>query len=223
MNDERPALAMTGFAAEWRKSWGITEATEPAKPFDVDAYVRGQRMASFKRFCPAEFAEAIDRTLIRNLTAWDDADTWGGEFPGVWLWSKETGEAKTRMLWRKFGQMHVERGMTVMRTTGLNLSEEYHDAYQKNRTSDFYRHMCGVNVVMLDDLDKMALPEHGQGFGERDQATRNARMLRELFDTFYEEHMRVLVTANEPIAWFAERVGESAERRMREVCREIKF
>ncbi len=48
-------------------------------------------------------------------------------------------------------------------------------------------------------------------------------MLRELFDTFYEDHTRVVVMANQPIAWFAQRIGESAERRMRAVCVEVNF
>ncbi len=211
-------------AAHFRKEWGLEDKplAEP-KEFDLQSYLREQRMNAFKRFCPEEFLKAIDRRKIRNLVAWDLADQWDGSFPGLWLWSHDTGEAKTRMLWRKFGQCHVEKGMTVQRTTGLNLSEEYHDAYQKNRTSDFYRHIVGCQVVMLDDLDKMALPNEQLGYSERDQGARNGRMIRELFDTFYEEHIRVVVTANEPIKWFAERIGESAERRMRSVCVEIPF
>lgn len=221
MSDE--PKTMGSLADEFRKLWGLESTPVVAKEFDLTAYVRDQRKQTFLSFCPEEFAQKIDRSKIPNLAAWDEADKWNGEFPGVWLWSNETGEAKTRMLWRKFGLLHVEKGMTVQRTTGLNLAEEYHDFHKKNCTAMFYRHMSGCQVVMLDDLDKMALPCEGMGFTEREEAARNGRMLRELFDTFYEEHTRVLVTANEPIKWFSDRIGPSAERRMRAVCREIAF
>lgn len=223
MSDREPQQ-LGDLAEGFRKMWGMPDGPLPEPPpVDRAAERRKQRMEIYKRQCPAEFLQPIDRRKIKNLAAWDEADAWPVTFPGCWLWSRETGEAKSRMLWRQFGRAHVEKGMSVQRTTGLNLSEEYHDCHKKNCTSQFYRQMAGTEVVMLDDLDKMNLPAGGQGFGEREEGMRNARMLRELFDTFYEEHTRVLVTANEPISWFAERIGESAERRMRAVCTEIHF
>lgn len=215
-------------AEEFRKLWNLPPrdpAAPPAPEPDVAAIIRRQRMDAFKQFCPEEFRAQIDRTRIPNLTAWDEADKWGGSFPGVWLWSHQTGEAKTRMLWRKFGQFHAEQGKTVVRVTGLHLAEDYHDHFNKNATAAFYAHMAGRGrqVCMLDDLDKMPLPHADLSYAERAQADRNARMLRELFDTYYSMHTPVLVTANEPIAWFAARCGPSTERRMKVVCREIEL
>lgn len=221
--DDTDPVPMSSLAESIRKEWGLLEVRTQPAPFDVREAVRRQRLETFHRFCPPEFHQKIDMTKIRNQKAWADADKWQGEFPGVWLWSKETGEAKTRMLWRKFGQLHVDAGLSVQRVTGLNLAEEYADCFRCGKTAQFYRHLCGTDVVMLDDLDKMPLPDEGQGFGEREAGVRGARMLRELFDTFYEEHTRVLVTANQPIQWFEERIGPSAERRMRTVCTEIEF
>lgn len=205
-----------------RKGLPNVTTTEPA-PCDIAAIIRRQRLDAFHRQCPPEFHVAIDEAKLPNLQAWKESDAWHGDFPGLWLWSKATGMGKTRMLWRKFGELHVQRGMSVQRTTGLNLAEEYHDAFNRNQTANFYRAICCVQVVMMDDLDKMPLPERNLGFGATEHAARNARMLRELFDTFYEEHTRVVVTANQPIAWFAQRIGESAERRMRAVCVEVNF
>lgn len=220
----RAPQSIGSLADHFRKEWKIEYAEiGPAPTYNLAAHIKRQRMESFHKSCPEEFHQAIDRTKIKNLKAWDEADKWDITAPGIWIWSHATGEAKTRMLWRKFGQAHVEKGLTVQRTTGLNLAEEYHDCYKRNTTSLFYRMICATDVVMFDDLDKMRLPEDGQGYAEREEASRNARMLRELFDTFYEEHTQVLVTANEPISWFADRIGESAERRMRAVCTEIKF
>jgi hypothetical protein len=216
-----------------RREWGLpprdpnAPVAAPMSEEEAAAHtrrlIREQRREAFRRFCPEEFRQKIDRTKIPNVAAWDEADAWSGGCPGLWLWSHETGEAKTRMLWRKFGQLHAEQGKTVLRVTGLNLAEEYHDCYKRNCTAQFYRHMCGVQVVMLDDLDKMPLQRRDQGYAERDNAVQNGRMLRELFDTFYEERTPVLVTANEPIAWFADILGPSTERRMRAVCREVAF
>lgn len=225
MNDQNTDPKLIGdIAAEFRRAWGMSE--EPAKPRpqpDVAAIIRAQRLDRFREFCPPEFRARIDRGLIPNLAAWDRADEWAGSSPGLWLWSATTGRAKTRMLWRKFGQLHVEHGMSVMRVSGLNLAEEYHDAFNGNRTASFYRELTRCDVLMLDDLDKMPLPQRKQGFSEHQHADRNARMLREVFDHIYENHTPTLITANEPIQWFSERVGASAERRMRTTCTEIEF
>ena len=61
------------------------------------------------------------------------------------------------MLWRKFGQMHVECGKAVLRVTGHNLAENYHDSHNRNRSGQFYAELGAFQIVMLDDLDKMAL------------------------------------------------------------------
>lgn len=230
MSDESTTEAkpMMSLADEFRAMWGLlpldtSKPKAPAKPLDVAAMVRAQRLEHFKRLCPAEFRGKIDRKRLGNPAAWDEAEKWNGSFPGVWLWSHETGEAKSRFLWHKFGDLHVNRAKSVMRVTGLNLAEDYADARQGGKTFKFYDRFGNVEVVMLDDLDKMDLPADGLSLAEKDRAMRNARFLRELFDTFYEEHTPVLVTANEPISWFGDRIGASCERRMREVCREIEF
>jgi hypothetical protein len=216
---------MEDIRREWIARGIITEDVKASPPPETDPkqLIRQQRMETFRKFCPAQFQAKIDRTLIPNLEAWDKADAWHGSFPGLWLWSNDTGEAKTRMLWRKFGQMHVECGKAVLRVSGLNLAENYHDCHNRNRSGQFYADLTAFQVVMLDDLDKMPLPQIQQGFSEQANADRNGRMIRELFNRFYENKTVVLVTANEDIRWFGERIGESAERRMREVCAEIAF
>jgi hypothetical protein len=214
------------FARLWREAGYLPpEGTpvRPAEPFDAAAYVRQQRLARFKEHCPVEFQQKIDLAKVENLVAWNEADAWQGSHPGLWLWSYGTGKAKSRMLWRKFGHLHVRQAKTVLRVTGFNLAEEYHDKLNSNRTFAFYQRLQAVDVVMLDDLDKMKLPEETDGFHEKEVSARNARMLREVFDRFYEQHTPVLVTSNEPIAWFEERIGPSGGRRMREVCKEIDF
>lgn len=226
--DEEKDLEPIGasFRREWQRLGLLPPDGTPIPaclPLDPAQIVREQRMARFRDFCPPRFQEKIDRALIPNLPAWDDADKWTGSHPGVWLWSHDTGEAKSRMLWRKFGQLHVERGLVVARITGANLAEDYHDAFNKSRTAGFYSSLEGFDILMLDDLDKMTLPKQGQGFAEADDAARNARMIREVFDRFYEQKASVLVTANESIAWFGQCIGPSTERRMRETCREIAF
>lgn len=218
--DPDPVLLGSHFRDEWKRLGLLTDAPPaPRAPEpDLAAQVKAQRMATFRNFCPAQFQQRIDRTKIPNLAAWDLADKWNGTFPGVWLWSHSTGEAKTRMLWRKYGQLHVEQGRVVSRITGLNLAEFYHDCYRQNRTSEFYHRITKFDVLMLDDLDKIPLPQGDLGYSAKDAADMNARMLREVFDHLYEAMKAVLVTSNEPISYFAERCGPSTERRMREAC-----
>lgn len=215
--------------AEFRRVVGI-EQDVPLPPRRTEAEdraliaesLRRDRLDRFLRLCPEEFRQRIDPALIPAPAAWAEADRWVGTAPGLWLWSHATGRGKTRMLWRKFGQLHVERGFGVVRLTGAHLAEEYHDAASRARTADFYSQFRRIGTVFLDDLDKLALPDPAS---ERDsqQALANGRMVREVFDQFYAHRTPVLVTSNEPIEFFAARLGASAERRMREVCREIEF
>lgn len=215
---------------EWREAGLIAPEGTPTKVMTPEEeaavtakVIENNRMERFRLMCPPEFQKKIDTTLIPNLEAWNLADKWNGGFPGIWIWSNDTGKAKSRMLWRKFGQLHVRNGKVVARITGANLAEEYHDAFNKSRTAEFYAQFGKMGVVMLDDLDKMAMPDSELPYGQQEQGLRNGRMLRELFDRFYEWHVPVLVTANEPINFFAQRIGPSAERRMREVCQEVSF
>lgn len=175
-----------------------------------------QRLERFLATCPAEFRKPINRALIANLSAWDRADLWSGEFPGVWIWSAETGRCKTRMLWRKFGQLHVKHGKTILKSSAQNLCEEYFSFHMDGDPRAFYRWVLKHDVVMIDDADKIDV---------RDQAkdVRSGRMFRELFDELYANNRPTLVTANKRIDHFEKTLGESAARRMRAVCVEIEF
>lgn len=224
MSTETESPEPIGFAEALRREWiaaglmpetppqptvPLTEAEEVAR---TKAEIRSQRLAAFKSNCPVEFRKPIDRALIPNLAAWDQADKWNGSHPGIWIWSLETGRAKSRMLWRQFGRLHVECGRSVLKITGQALAEEYFAYHMSGHPRAFYGWVMGYDVVMLDDLDKMDLDDK-----------RAPRMCRELFDELYSHRRPALVTANEPIAHFQKRIGESTSRRMNEVCTEIKF
>lgn len=187
----------------------LTPEEEEAK---VRAFVRKQRMDKFKESCPSEFRQVINRDLIPNLAAWDDADAWDGKHQGIWIWSHETGHAKSRMLWRQFGRLHVEHGKACLKVSGQALAEEYFGYHMAGEPRAFYAWILAYDVLMIDDLDKMDLDDK-----------RAPRMCRELFDLCYEKRKPVLVTANEPIEHFQKRIGDSTARRMSSVCREIKF
>lgn len=203
--------------ADFRAAWiaaGLIDPNAPAvepAPFDSVAYLRAQRMEKFKELCPAEFRQAIDRTRLPNLAAWDEADKWAMTAPGLWLWSHETGRGKSRMAWRLFGRAHVEHGRFVLKCSGQSLVEDYFQAHMDGEPRRFYRRMLQPEILILDDLDKAEVNE------------RNRRALRELWDEFYAHRKAVVVTSNEPVAFFEEQYGPSCVRRMREVCREIKF
>lgn len=224
-HDQTEPQAPVSFLDALRQQWvdaGLMSAEQaPAQPTPltpeqeearVREYIRQQRMEAFRSQCPEEFRKKIDRTLIPNLVAWDKADAWQGAFPGVWLWSHATGKAKTRMLWRQFGRLHVERGKAVLKITGQALAEEYFGYHMAGEPRAFYAWVRRYDVVMLDDLDKIDLDDR-----------RAPRMCRELFDELYAWHKPVLVTANEPISHFQKRIGDSTARRMSSVCVEIPF
>lgn len=187
-------------------------ATQKEEDAKVRAFIRSQRMMAFKASCPAEFRRAINRDLIPNLPAWDEADAWTGTHPGVWLWSAATGRAKSRMLWRQFGRLHVEHGKAVLKISGQALAEEYFSFHMDGEPRSFYHWVMAYDIVMIDDIDKIDIADK-----------RAPRMLRELFDQLYEHQKPVLCTANEPIEHFQKRIGDSTARRMSAVCREIQF
>lgn len=178
----------------------------------VREMLRNQRMERFKAICPSEFRKPIDRSLLPNVKAWDAADKWAGAFPGIWLWSHETGRAKTRMLWRQFGRLHVGSGKMILKASGQCLAEEYFSAHMDGEPRAFYRWAMKHDIVMIDDIDKLDTSD-----------ARAAKMLRELFDCLYSENKPVLATSNEPIAFFERKIGASTARRMREVCVEVCF
>lgn len=198
------------------EAWTAKESSEPTNrpeiKRDTASILRQQRLDRFRELCPAEFRAAIDRAKVPNLAAWDDADRWDGTHPGIWLWSHETGRAKSRMLWRQFGRLHVEHGKRILRITGQQLAEEYFAQHMAGEPREFYKWVSRHQVLMLDDLDKIDTAE-----------MRTAKMLRELWDVIYAEHIAVLVTANEPPAHFEQKLGRSLGRRIAESVREIKF
>lgn len=179
---------------------------------EVQAAARKGRLVQFQEICPAEFRPKIDEALLPNLGSWREADKWDGSHLGIFLWSHETGRAKTRMLWRQFGRLYVERGKRVIKFTGQKLAEVYFGYHMDGDPSGFYRWIMSHQVLMLDDLDKIRFDDE-----------RATRMLRELFDQLYSARHAVLATSNEPIEFFSKHIGESGARRIRAVCREIKF
>jgi hypothetical protein len=174
--------------------------------------IQKSRLDYFNTMCPREFCSPIDRTLLRNLNAWDEANKWTpGEYPGIWLWSPETGLGKTRMLWKKVGQAVVS-GKRYIFITGIHLGEWYYECFRDGEPLKFYGRFRNHDVVMLDDLDKYPVDDE-----------RAARALRELWDNFYRNHVSVIVSANEPPEFMQERIGHSAYRRITEVCQPIQF
>jgi hypothetical protein len=218
---EKAPAAFADLAAQWREAGILPASAEsgdataqraPAKPFDVAAALRAQRLERFREQCPAEFRKPINAALLPNIRAWEKADAWAGGYPGIWLWSHATGRGKTRMAWRQFGRLHVEHGKQIIKATGQALAEEYFAAHMDGQPRSFYRWLMRADLIVIDDADKIDLSDR-----------RYVRMVRELFDELYAHRKPAIVTANEPIAWFAKNCGESCARRMREVCAEVEF
>jgi chromosomal replication initiation ATPase DnaA len=207
------AIGFGDIRAEWIAAGLIdpnASKTEP-KPFDEAEALRAQRLERFQDLCPVEFRQKIDRSKLPNLAAWDSADAWNMQAPGLWLWSTETGRGKSRMAWRLFGRAHVQHGRHVLKTSGQSLAESYFEDHMDGDPRRFYRRALAPDILIIDDIDKAEVSE------------RNRRALRELWDELYSHRKAVIVTANRPIEWFAKDFGPSAVRRMREICTEIKF
>lgn len=174
---------------------------------------RRARHAEFQKKCPVEFRQALDLSKLKNPGAWQEGWAWApGTFPGLWIWSAETGRGKTRFAWHKIGQAFLHTWADPLFVTGVQLYDLAYNKWREGSPGEFRDFFRRRSFVVLDDLDKFYLG--------KDEI---ALMLRELFDFFYRERVSVIVTANVPPEQFAATIGGSAQRRILEVCQPIAF
>lgn len=179
-----------------------TEEEKAEREKKLAATIRADRYATWRRVCPPEFQPKVDRSLLRNPTAFDKVAAWDGAFPGV-LATGGTGTGKTRAAWIGLGRLIVNEGRSLAWFPVARLVAEY-ERYEKiDLLDEFFRRYAGFNVLFVDDLDKINW-----------QFESETKALFAFYDWVYRERRPCLTTTNKDRAWWAERMGDAFARRL---------
>lgn len=173
-------------------------ATEAAKR----AVARGERIACFKRACPAEFSGKVDRGLLSDPAAFDAVANWRGSFPGP-IASGPTGRSKTRAVWSALGRLSVDEGRTFAWFPVKRLLTEFARYESKNIADEFFRYYRIFDVLFVDDLDKINW-----------QFESEMQALFQFYDWIYRDHRPCVTTTNKDRKWWADKMGDAFARRL---------
>jgi hypothetical protein len=199
-------------------AWGVHGASD--EPVPEESYERGrreilaaQRLKSFTDRCPARFLEPFD---LRRLPARPDvvrtALAWQGTHPGLWMWSQETGQGKTRVMWQLIRKARVDLGLSCYEWTGQQWADDLWRHWMEGSADQLWWWLNRWDVLCIDDVDKINLSD-----------VRQQRALREFFDLIYREQKPAIITANRPPSWIVDTLGNSAERRVLESFTALHF
>lgn len=161
-----------------------------------------ERLARFRRVCPPEFMQKIDRTKITHLQSFDAVAQWNGAFPGPLAFGR-TGSAKTRAAWSVLCRLYVTQGRSFAWFPVKRLITELKRYEEKDIADEFWRMYRGFNALFVDDLDKINWQFESEG-----------AMLFQFYDWAYRENIRVITTTNKGRQWWAEKMGDAFARRL---------
>lgn len=172
----------------------------------------GKRLADFRRVCPVEFQQKIDRTKLANPAAFDRVANWNGRYPGPCL-SGGTGSAKTRAAWSALGRLYVIEARTFNWFPSRRLTTELARYEDINAAEEFFRNQRHYRTVLIDDVDKINWMYDSQ-----------KEQLFAFYDWVYRERQPCITTTNQNREWWAERMGDAFVRRLFDEAHfEVKF
>jgi DNA replication protein DnaC len=159
-------------------------------------------MADFKKICPPEFCQRIDRSILTNSGAFDTLTLWDGRFAGP-LASGSTGKGKTRAVWSVLGRLHVKEGKSFAWFTAKRLITEFVKYDQKGFADEFYKYYAAYDLLMVDDLDKVNW-----------QFDSETAALFQFYDWVYRANRPCIATTNCGRKWWADKMGDAFTRRL---------
>jgi hypothetical protein len=199
---------------EWEDVLKIARESLPeeAPPLPYDLTPEGQRMARFRQLCPVEFMQKVDRTKLKYPAAYDRATAWNGSFRGPVLFG-EHGSRKTGAAWSVLGRLFVNDGREFAWWPVKKLVSDLEEYEQANMAEAFWRKYSRLDVLMVDDIDKI-----NWSFPSQPSA------LFAFYDWIYRDHRPCITTTNKDRAWWTERMGDAFARRLFEDAHfEVKF
>lgn len=166
----------------------------------------GQRMASFKQKCPAEFCAKIDRTKLTNATAFDRVAQWDGSFPGPLAFGA-TGAGKSRAAWSALGRLYVKNDRRPQVFTAKALIGRFSDFDDRGDSTGFFRYYSDARFFLIDDLDKVNW-----------QFESTTEALFAFYDWIYVHQKPCITTTNKDRAWWAKKMSDAFARRLFDAC-----
>lgn len=163
---------------------------------------RTERLARFRRVCPPEFMQKIDRTQLANAEAFDAVAQWDGRFPGP-LAVGRTDTAKTRAAWSALGRLNVDEQRSFAWFPVKRLITEFARYEGKDLADEFWRYYRGFHVLLVDDVDKINW-----------QFESECAALFQFYDWVYRDRRPVITTTNKDRAWWTEKMGDAFARRL---------
>lgn len=163
---------------------------------------REDRLARFRKVCPPEFMQKIDRAQLANPAAFDTVRAWTGRFPGLIL-TGDTGKSKTRAAWSVLGRLNVEQERSIAWFPVKRLLTEFLRYESKDLADEFWRNYRGFHVLFVDDIDKINWQFESEGAA-----------LFQFYDWVYREQRPCITTTNKPRSWWADKQGDAFARRL---------
>jgi hypothetical protein len=180
--------------------WDCTEAKE------AEQKTRWERMAEWTRQCPKAYRDSDWKQLpCRHLI--NEVQSWQYQKRGV-VFAGSPGVGKTRLAYIMLKRLHAE-GKRVRAMTATDFALGVQEQGGKHKLPEWLKDLCGVSVLLLDDLGKEKLSESV------------VAQLFHVLDKRMAEELPVLITTNYKGQHFIERFGEYGEplyRRLKEAC-----
>ena len=194
-------VEMSALMAELAKLPPETDEERRDREKRLADFERIERLARFRRVCPPEFMQTIDRGQLLNAKAFDSVASWDGRFPGP-LAVGTTGTAKTRACWSALCRLNVKDNRSVAWFPVKRLITEFARYESKDIADEFWK-MQRTDLIMVDDLDKINW-----------QFESEAAILFQFYDWVYREHRPCMTTTNKSREWWTEKMGEAFARRL---------
>ena len=179
-----------------------TDAEREAREKRLAEQERTERLARFRRVCPPEFMQKIDRTQLANAEAFDAVAQWDGCFPGPLACGK-TNTAKTRAAWSALGRLNVGASRSFAWFPVKRLITEFVRYESKDLADEFWRYYRSYHILLVDDVDKINW-----------QFESECAALFQFYDWVYREQRAVITTTNKDRAWWSEKMGDAFARRL---------
>lgn len=197
-------LAVMDRGIEWSQVMEMAREHLPEvpPPLPYEMTTEGIRLAQFKKCCPEEFYQKLDRERLPSPSAFDSVALWDGSFPGP-VAVGDTDTAKTRAAWSALGRLHVKENRNFAWFPVKRLITEFIRYESKDLADEFWRYYRNFAVLMVDDLDKINW-----------QFDSESAALFQFYDWIYREGRPCITTTNKGEEWWTDKMGEAFARRL---------
>jgi DNA replication protein DnaC len=201
--------AKRGEGMEWKDVLDNLASLPPETPEEradrerrIIAQGEADRLASFRKICPPEFMERVNRARLTDGEAFDQVAAWSGKFPGI-IASGPTGSAKTRSCWSALGRLNVREGRSFAWFPVKRMVTEFQKFESKDLADEFWKWYSKWEILVVDDLDKINW-----------QFNSEPAALFQFYDWIYREKRPCLTTTNHGRNWWSDKMGDAFARRL---------